>query len=126
MKKLAVSLAAMALVLSAASAIADVVGVDWRVPLDVARTRVPARCALQGNLDPMVLFAGDAAIPERPLLNHLAVLVDSAQGQADIAQTLGIEVESMVDAANTIAAFLTGPGGVRIEYVEHKPTFSLT
>ncbi len=70
--------------------------------------------------------AGDAAIPERPLLNHLAVLVDSAQGQADIAQTLGIEVESMVDAANTIAAFLTGPGGVRIEYVEHKPTFSLT
>ena len=69
---------------------------------------------------------GDAAIPERPLLNHLAVLVDSAQEQADVARSLGIEVESMVDAANTIAAFLTGPGGVRIEYVEHKPTFALT
>jgi len=36
----------------------DVVGVDWRTPIDVARTRVPQRCALQGNLDPAVLLAG--------------------------------------------------------------------
>ncbi|MBX7068015.1 MAG: uroporphyrinogen decarboxylase [Microthrixaceae bacterium] len=37
---------------------ADMVGVDWRTPLDVARTRVPDRCALQGNLDPAVVIAG--------------------------------------------------------------------
>jgi uroporphyrinogen decarboxylase len=36
---------------------ADVVGIDWRVPLDVARTRVPGK-AVQGNLDPAVTFAG--------------------------------------------------------------------
>ncbi len=36
---------------------ADVVGVDWRVPLDVARDRVPDK-AVQGNLDPAVVFAG--------------------------------------------------------------------
>jgi uroporphyrinogen decarboxylase len=30
---------------------------DWRVPLDVARTRVPANIALQGNLDPALAFA---------------------------------------------------------------------
>ena len=38
----------------------------------------------------------------------------------------GIEIESVVDAANPYAAFLWGPEHVRIEYVEHKPTFSLT
>jgi catechol 2,3-dioxygenase-like lactoylglutathione lyase family enzyme len=70
--------------------------------------------------------AGDPGEPERPLLNHLAVLVESADEVVADAGELGIEVESVVDAANTYAAFLWGPDRVRIEYVEHKPTFSLT
>ena len=36
---------------------ADVVGVDWRVPLDAARSRVGAGVAVQGNLDPAVCLA---------------------------------------------------------------------
>jgi len=36
---------------------ADVVGVDWRVPLDVARVRVGPDKAVQGNLDPLVCLA---------------------------------------------------------------------
>jgi catechol 2,3-dioxygenase-like lactoylglutathione lyase family enzyme len=71
-------------------------------------------------------LAGDPGEPERPLLNHLAVLVDSADEVIADAKDLGIEVDSVVDAANTYAAFLWGPERVRIEYVEHKPTFSLT
>jgi catechol 2,3-dioxygenase-like lactoylglutathione lyase family enzyme len=72
------------------------------------------------------LHAGDPGAPERPLLNHLAVLVDSADDVIADAADLGIAVESVVDAANTYATFLWGPERVRIEYVEHKPTFSLT
>ena len=41
---------------------ADVVGVDWTVHLGRARQRVGDGVALQGNLDPAVLFAGEAAI----------------------------------------------------------------
>src|SRR3954452_2515747 len=68
---------------------------------------------------------GDPGAPEKPLLNHLAVLVESADEHLAAANDIGVEVDSVVDAANTYAVFLWGPERVRIEYVEHKPTFSL-
>jgi uroporphyrinogen decarboxylase len=37
---------------------ADVVGVDWRTPLDVATKRIGPDRSVQGNLDPAILFAG--------------------------------------------------------------------
>jgi uroporphyrinogen decarboxylase len=35
----------------------DALGIDWSTNLQAARARVGARVALQGNLDPAVLFA---------------------------------------------------------------------
>ena len=69
---------------------------------------------------------GEPGLPEKPLLNHIAVLVDSADEHIAAANDLGIEIDDIKDAPNTYAVFLRGPEGVRIEYVEHKPTFSLT
>ncbi len=42
---------------SMADAGADVVGVDWRTPLDVATRRLGSERAVQGNLDPCILLA---------------------------------------------------------------------
>jgi uroporphyrinogen decarboxylase len=36
----------------------DVVGIDWRIPIDAARARLGSAVALQGNLDPTVCLAG--------------------------------------------------------------------
>ncbi len=43
---------------------ADVVGVDWRVPLSVARDRIGAGKAVQGNLDPATCLAPVAIVVE--------------------------------------------------------------
>jgi catechol 2,3-dioxygenase-like lactoylglutathione lyase family enzyme len=68
---------------------------------------------------------GDPGDPEKPLLNHLAVLVDSAEEHQTEAQEREIEVQDFVDAPNTLAVFVWLPERVRLEYVEHKPTFAL-
>jgi catechol 2,3-dioxygenase-like lactoylglutathione lyase family enzyme len=68
---------------------------------------------------------GDPGDPERPLLNHLAVLVDSAEEHRTAAEQREIEVQDFVDAPNTLAVFVWLPEHVRLEYVEHKPTFAL-
>jgi catechol 2,3-dioxygenase-like lactoylglutathione lyase family enzyme len=68
---------------------------------------------------------GSAADGGRPLLNHLALLVDDAHGVQDEAESAGLEIDDVKDAKNTFAVFLRGPEGVRIEYVEHKPGFAL-
>jgi len=44
---------------------ADVVGVDWRIPLDEAARRVGPGKSLQGNLDPTLLFAPTEVIHEK-------------------------------------------------------------
>ena len=72
------------------------------------------------------LRQGDPGTPERPLLNHIGVLVDSVEEHQAEAEELGVEIENVVDAPNTLALFVWGPDRVKLEYIEHKPSFSLT
>jgi uroporphyrinogen decarboxylase len=62
---------------------ADVVGVDWRAPLDVARARVGPGVALQGNLDPA------ACLAPWPVLAEHARTVLRAAGQSGHVFNLG-------------------------------------
>jgi catechol 2,3-dioxygenase-like lactoylglutathione lyase family enzyme len=60
------------------------------------------------------------------MLYHLGCLVDSAQDHLKEAEEQGFEIQDFVEGPNTLAVFVRGPEGVSVEYVEHKPTFSLT
>lgn len=53
---------------------ADVVGVDWRVPLDDAVERIGPGKAVQGNLDPTLLFA-----PTEVVHAHAARIIDEGK-----------------------------------------------
>jgi catechol 2,3-dioxygenase-like lactoylglutathione lyase family enzyme len=74
----------------------------------------------------IVLEQGDPGETERPLLNHLGLRVESAEDHIEEAERRGLEIADVVDAENTYAVFVWGPNRIKLEYVEHKPTFSLT
>src|SRR4051794_9242088 len=73
----------------------------------------------------VTLEGGGAPEGGRPLLNHLAVLVDSAEAVEHEVRGQGAEIADVVDAANTLAVFVWTPGRIKLEYVEHKASFSL-
>ncbi|HEX8067667.1 MAG TPA: VOC family protein [Thermoleophilaceae bacterium] len=115
-------------------------GVEYDVESVVLRVPVPDRT--YAELEPLgfewdgigleldgkrlLLEEGDPDDGGRPLLNHIALLVESAAESRDEAERRGVEVADFVDAANTVAVFVWGPERIKLEYVEHKPGFSLT
>jgi uroporphyrinogen decarboxylase len=62
----------------------DVIGLDWTVNLGAARRRVADRVALQGNLDPNVLFA-----PPEQIRREVATALDSFGPVRDASGRLG-------------------------------------
>jgi len=73
----------------------------------------------------LVRFTGSPA-EAGGMLFHIGCLVDSAEHHRREAEERGLEVTDFVEGPNTLAAFVRGPEGISVEYVEHKPTFSLT
>ncbi|MEO7029469.1 MAG: uroporphyrinogen decarboxylase [Acidobacteriaceae bacterium] len=55
---------------------ADVIGLDWRVPLDEGWRAVGHSTAVQGNLDPIALFA-----PEDVLRDRVRAVLNAANGR---------------------------------------------
>ena len=54
----------------------DIIGVDWRIDLDVAWERLGDEVAIQGNLDPIALFA-----PWPELRQRAQAVLDQAGGR---------------------------------------------
>jgi uroporphyrinogen decarboxylase len=83
----------------------DVLGVDWTVNLRRARATVGASKALQGNLDPAVLFADPAAIEreaQRVLDDFGAPHTGSGEGPTHIFN-LGHGISQFTPAENVKA-----------------------
>jgi len=55
----------------------EVVGIDWRIPLDIAWTTIGYRRAIQGNLDPAVL----AASPLGSIKTSVREILSRARGR---------------------------------------------
>ena len=100
-------------------------------PEESARTFVemgfaPADDATTVTAGEYLVRLTDSAPEAGGMLFHVGCLVDSAEDHRREAEERGLEVTDFVDGPNTLAAFVRGPEDVSVEYVEHKPTFSLT
>jgi catechol 2,3-dioxygenase-like lactoylglutathione lyase family enzyme len=119
--------------LPGANGVADLAHVAFRVP-DPAGTRAALLELGFGRGDgdgvrvagaKIVLERGEPLATERPLLNHLGLRVESADEHIEEARRRQLEIADVIDGPNTYSLFIWGPDGIKLEYVEHKPTFSL-
>ena len=79
---------------------ADVLGVDWTLDIGAARQRVGSRVALQGNMDPSVLYAS----PERIRAEVGSILASYGPGNGHVFN-LGHGIHQHVDPEHA-AAFI--------------------
>lgn len=77
---------------------AEVIGVDWRVPIDEAFKKLGSSFAVQGNLDPAVLFA-----PEREVRRQVRELLDTVAGRPGYIFNLGHGVLPETPVENVLA-----------------------
>lgn len=82
----------------------DVVGVDWRMPIDAYRGRISARQGIQGNLDPAALLA-----PWRELAPRIEAILESAGASGHVFNLgHGILPETPLDAVARLVEHVHG------------------
>ena len=87
---------------------ADVIGLDWRIPLDEGWSRINHQAAVQGNLDPVLLFA-----EWKELKSRAEDILRRAAGRPGHIFNLGhgILPETPVENVKSLARFVQEYGG---------------
>ena len=100
---------------------ADVIGLDWRIPLDQGWRAVGPGCGVQGNLDPIALFA-----PLEVLESRVREVLALAAGRPGHIFNLGhgivpgTPVESVIQVAEWVRRFgANSPAGQADPRREH-------
>lgn len=85
----------------------SVIGVDWRTPLDLAWKRIGHEYAVQGNLDPTILFA-----PQEVVEKAATKVLERAEGRIGHIFNLGhgILPETPVDTVQRLVDFVHEKG----------------
>jgi uroporphyrinogen decarboxylase len=76
----------------------DAVGLDWKLPISVARERVGDKVALQGNMDPCILYSS----PERIREEVATILASFGPGNGHVFN-LGHGIHPQIDPENVKA-----------------------
>jgi len=76
----------------------DVIGVDWRIDLDAAWQRIGFNRAVQGNLDPVALFA-----PRDELRRQIEQVLTAASGRPGHVFNLGHGILPQTPLENVVA-----------------------
>jgi len=82
---------------------AEVIGLDWRVPLDVGWQSMGLKGSVQGNLDPVLLFASWRELKQRA--EHILRLADARPGHI-FNLGHGILPQTPVDNVRNLAEFV--------------------
>jgi uroporphyrinogen decarboxylase len=82
---------------------AEIVGLDWRIPLDEGWSRLGHQCGVQGNLDPVLLFA-----PWRDIESRTKQILQQAGGRSGHIFNLGhgILPETPVESVKNLARYV--------------------
>ena len=90
-----------------------------------ARVRARRRAACRWATSGWCSSPATARAVERPLLNHIALLVDSGQEQLEEARAARARRRRGARRRQHVRRLRLGPDRIKLEYVEHKPGFSL-
>jgi uroporphyrinogen decarboxylase len=101
---------------------ADVIGLDWRIPLDEGWSRLDHATAVQGNLDPVLLFA-----EWNQLKSRAQDILEKAAGRSGHIFNLGhgilpeTPVEHVKDLARFVQEYSAVSGSGSVPSVSRKP-----